>query len=335
METPVSGIPACNRWPPQEIRRHRHGPELEGKSTAEVALTIQIHHILCPVDFSEFSRRALDHAIAMAKWYEARLTMLHVFVNLGAVDLPPIVLEDAERERLLAEMRRFAGPPSEVSLDLLVLEAPDIRREILHQIDALHADLLVIGSHGRTGFERLLLGSVTERVIRKAACPVMVVPRGALDAERGGPVRFTRILCPVDFSEGSLAALAYALSLAQEADSRLTVMHAIEIPPELAEDPLSLSFDIDAIHAAARAARLQRLRELIPESAWTYCTVETTVKEGAAYRQILTVATEQHSDLIVMGVHGRGAMDLLVFGSNTARVARAATCPVLVVHQAR
>ena len=294
-----------------------------------------ISHILCPVDFSEFSRRALDHAIAMARWYDARLTMLHVFVNMGAVDLPPIELGEEGRERLLADMRRFAVAPPDPPISLLILEAPDTHREILHQIDALHADLLVIGSHGRTGFERLLLGSVSEKLIRKAACSVMVVPRGAPDAARGGAVRFSRILCPVDFSEGSLAALAYAFSIAQEANARLTIMHAIEVPPELAEDPVSPSFNIDAIHAAARAARLQRLRELVPESARTYCTVETTVREGAAYDQILNVAAEQESDMIVMGVHGRGAINLLVFGSNTVRVTRAATCPVLVVRRQR
>ena len=80
---------------------------------------ISISHILCPVDFSEFSQRALDHAIAMAKRYDARLTMLHVFVNVGAVDLPPIELEDKERERLLTEMRRFACAP-DLPIDLLI-----------------------------------------------------------------------------------------------------------------------------------------------------------------------------------------------------------------------
>lgn len=292
-----------------------------------------ISHILCPVDFSEFSHRALDHAIAMARWYKARLTLLHVFVNMGAVDLPPIVLGDAERERLLGEMRRFAGPPADLSIDSLIREAPDIHREILLQIDVLHADLLVIGSHGRTGFEKLLLGSVTEKVIRKATCPVMVVPRSALHPERSDPARISRILCPVDFSEGSLAALTYALSLARETKARVTVMHAIEIPPELAEDPLSPAFDIDAIHAGARANRLQRLRHLVPDSARAYCTVETIVAEGAAYSEILKVAAAQDTDLIVMGVRGRGAIDLLVYGSNTVRVTRAATCPVLAVRQ--
>jgi len=293
---------------------------------------ITISHVLCPVDFSEFSRRALDHAFAMAKWYQARLTVLHVVVNRPAVDLPPFELTDVDRAQILTEMEGFVGQqPPDLSVDFLIREASDIRSEILHQIEALHASLLVIGSHGRTGFERLLLGSVTEKVIRKAACPVMVVPRRAPDAERGGPVHFSRILCPVDFSEGSLTALTYALSIAQEADARLTVMHAVEVPPELAEDPLSPTFDVDAIHAATRAARLRRLRGLVPASARTYCAVETIVCDGAAYDYILKVAAEQHSDLIVIGVQGRGAINLLVFGSNTVRVTRAATCPVLVV----
>lgn len=299
---------------------------------------ITISRILCPVDFSEFSRRAVHQAVAMATWYEARLTVLHVFKNVAPVDLPPIELTDPERDRITAEMTQLVGlPPPNGPIEYLVREASDVRREILNQIETLGADLLVIGSHGRTGFEKLLLGSVTENVLRKASCPVMVVPRRAPDDDRAGPVRFTRILCPVDFSEASLLALSYALSIAQEADAQLTLIHSIEMPPELREHyPVVADIDIDQLHSEARAASLQRLRQLVPEPARTYCTVDTIVQEGAAYRQILNVASERGSDLIVMGVHGRGAMSLLVFGSNTARVIRAATCPVLTVrHQTR
>ena len=296
---------------------------------------IQISRILCPVDFSEFSKRALDHAVAMAKWYDSRLVVLHVFANLAATDLPPIELTAEERERLTADMRALLDKrPSDLPTEFVIREASDVRCEILDQIDALKADVLVIGSHGRSGFERLLLGSVTEKVLRKAACPVMVVPRHASDADPDVPVHFRRILCPVDFSEGSLSALMHALSIAEEADARLTLMHSIEMPPELREHyPIGSDIDIDQLHAAAEAASLRRLRELVPTSAKTYCTVETLVREGAAYRQILKVGAEQDSDLIVMGVQGRGALDLLVFGSNTARVIRAASCPVLTVPQ--
>lgn len=150
---------------------------------------IHITRILCPVDFSEFSRRALDRAIAMATWYESELTVLRVFGSVPASDLPAVALKEVNRERLMTEMRRFVGQtPPDLSINLLVREAPDVRHEILAQADALGADLLVIGSHGRSGFERLLLGSVTEKVMRKAPCPVMVVPRGAPETEGPGPV---------------------------------------------------------------------------------------------------------------------------------------------------
>jgi nucleotide-binding universal stress UspA family protein len=319
-------------WPPLWSDRFAQGGQTDQRW--RVAM-IEIGHVLCPVDFSEFSRRAVDHAIAMARWYEARLTVLHVFVNRPTMDLPPLELTSIDRERLLTDMKQLVGePPPHLSIEYLVREAPDVWREVLDQIDSLKADLLVIGSHGRSGFEKLFLGSVTEKVLRKAACPVMIVPRRAPDADQAGPVRFARILCPVDFSEGSLRALTYALSIAQEADARLSVLHVIEMPPELREHyPITGDVDIDQVHAAAEAASLRRLRELVPAAGRTYCTVETVVREGAAYRQILKVAGEQGSDVIVMGVQGRGAMDLMMFGSNTSRVIRAATCPVLTVRQ--
>jgi nucleotide-binding universal stress UspA family protein len=119
--------------------------------------------------------------------------------------------------------------------------------------------------------------------------------------------------------------------VAEEADARLAILHVIELPPELREHPSNADFDVDAVRAAAEASGLRRLRELIPTEAQTFCTTETEVREGAAYREILKVAAERSADLIVMGVQGRGAIDLMVFGSNTARVVRAATCPVLIV----
>lgn len=298
---------------------------------------VQIHRILCPVDFSDFSRHAFHHAAAVAGWYESELIVLHVFSSVPNAGVPPTQLGDGEREALVTEMRRFIGQtPPGLSVKVVVQEALDVRHEILAQAEALKADLLVLGSHGRSGFERMLLGSVTEKVMRMAPCPVMVVPPRAPDAEGYGPVNVgkRRILCPVDFSPGSLSALEYAMSLAEEADANLTVLHAIEVPPELREHiPITGDINIDQIHAAAQANSLQRLRELIPPSVRTYCNVETVVREGAAYRQILQLAGERSIDLIVMGVEGRGALDLFVFGSETAHVIRAATCPVLIVRR--
>lgn len=292
---------------------------------------IHIEHVLSPVDFSEFSARAVHHAVVMAKSYGARVTVLYVVTNVSAVEVPPIELTAADRAHLVEKMKALVGEASAgASIDFLVREARDVRREILDQIAILQADVLVMGSHGRTGFEKLLLGSVTEHVLRKAPCPVMVVPRGAPD--QIGPVRFTSILCPVDFSSGSRKALSYALSIAQQTGAELTVLHVIEMPPELREHYQAVrELDIDRLHHAARAAAVERLRDLVPASAHHGRAIETIVREGAAYRHILAVAADERSDLIVMGVEGRGAVDLAVFGSNTARVIRAAACPVLTV----
>jgi nucleotide-binding universal stress UspA family protein len=295
----------------------------------------RITHVLCPVDFSETSRHALDQAAAIARWYGARLTVPYVFVSLPTLDLPPLVLDDKDREALLVQLRGFAaGIPSDVTLDLRVEQAEYAHDEILRQIAAGHADLLVLGTHGRSGFQRLFLGSVTEKLIRKAPCPTLVVPPRSPAVSPDAPIAFRRILCPIDFSDASLGALEYAMSLAEENDARLTVLHVIDLPPELRENALVADLDVDRVRAAAEAEARRRLRELVPEQVRTYCSVETAVVEGGVHRQVLRQAATDDSDLIVMGVHGRGAVDLLVFGSTTHHVVRSAHCPVLIVRRA-
>jgi nucleotide-binding universal stress UspA family protein len=157
---------------------------------------------------------------------------------------------------------------------------------------------------------------------------VLIVPRRAVPVEAAADVTFKHILCPVDFSLNSLDGVASALGLALEADARLTLLHVVEMPPitGTAED-----LRIGELAAAAGKTAAERLEALIPDDARTYCNVETSVVEGRAHREILRQADERASDLIVMGVRGRGAVDLLVFGSTTHSVIRAARCPVLIV----
>ena len=292
---------------------------------------IRIAHVLCPVDFSDISQHALDHAAAIARWYEARLTLLYVFPNFPVVDIPSLVLGEPDRERLMAGLRGMAAAvPQQVSMDFRIEEAAYTHEAIVAQIGATHADLLVLGTHGRSGFQRLFLGSVTEKVIRKAPCPTLVVPPRIADVPAGSPIQFRRIVCPVDFSESSLEALAYAINLAQEADAQLTLLHVVEFLPVLSEAPMPPS-DLSHIREGIAADARRKLQSLIPDSAHTYCTVETAVVEGRAYREILHQATERQADLIVMGVHGRHALDQFVFGSTTHHVIRASACPVLIV----
>lgn len=293
---------------------------------------IQLAQILCPVDFSEFSRRALDHAIAMAGWYGARLTVLHVVSQPPMIERPPVTLGDADRGRILADLRRLtAHAPPDVPLDVRVQEAADVHREILNQADTTQSDLIVIGSRGLSGLERLLLGSVTESVMREARCPTMVVPRRAPGTAPDEPMRFRRLLSPVDFSQGSARALDYALNIAEGARAQLTILHVIEMPPQQHETSSFEDAGLVLARATAETDYLQRLRELVPEAAHTYCTVKPMVRHGVAHDEIVKLARERSIDLIVMGVQGRGVTARALFGSNTAHVTRAATCPVLIV----
>jgi nucleotide-binding universal stress UspA family protein len=293
---------------------------------------VAVTHVLCPVDFSAISQHALDHASAIAYRNGATVTMLHVFATLPTMDLPPLVLSDEDRERLIRDMRQMAARvPARVPLDFRVSEAGYVHDEILAQLDQTHADLLVLGTHGRSGFQRLFLGSVTEKVIRTATCPTLVVPPRAPDVAPDAPVRFRRVLCPVDFSESSLRAIAYAVNVAEQSDAKLRLLHVVEAPVVLNQEPSVTTPSLLAARAATGANARRHLHELVPERAQAYCTVDSVVAERRGYDEILRQVAELQADLVVMGVHGRGVVDRLLFGSTTHHVIRAAVCPVLIV----
>jgi nucleotide-binding universal stress UspA family protein len=297
---------------------------------------IAIDRILCPVDFSDFSRHALEYAVAMAKYYDARVTALHVYANVPVVNTVPaigfdsalMVLPPVDPAAVATLTEQFtAGVQADGRLDVSVQEAPDTVAEIVAQADVLNADLVVIGSHGRSGFQRLFLGSIAGKVLRKSRRPVMVVPAHTAGAPPKIP--FSHVLCPIDFSESSTHALNYALHLAQQAHGRLTLLHAIEIPPELHDIPLATDINVANVREAVNAEALRRLQAKVPSH--PDCAVETRVVEGKAHREILKAACQTRADLIVMGVHGRGAVDLTLFGSNTLAVIHGASCPVLTI----
>jgi len=310
---------------------------------------IKIKTILCPIDFSDHSRRALDHAVAIARWYDSTITAFHVYAvpppaAYGLESPPPVgmVLTPADRERLTTAMASFVetANASGVPIEIAIGQGTSAANEILQQANAMRADLLTIGTHGRSGFDRLGLGSVAERVLRRADCPVLTVPRQAPDAVPVAPVLFKRILCPIDFSDSSMRALNYAMSLAQEADARLTVLHVMVYDlgieaPEMYETVIAdRRMSVADYRNRCEDYSRERLRAAVPEAVGAYCTVEVLQATGKPYREILRVAAEQQTDLIVMGVQGRTAPDLMVFGSTTQHVVRQATCPVLTIRKA-
>ena len=303
-------------------------------------MTIRIRHILCPIDFSVVSRRALDHAIALARWYDARLSVLHVHQLsipvyrvpcVGPEALQPIVLTDLERQQLLEQLDTYVvadRAATALEIETLLDETVNVPEAILSRVLSTSVDLIALGTHGRSGFERLVLGSIAEKVLRKACCPVLTVPPHAPGAVPRDILSMQRILCPVDFSRSSGRALEYAISLAQEAHARLSVLHVLELPADLSEFPYTgLAEYRDARFQQAR----KHLSEVVKAAVPPTCPVDELLLVGRAHREILRVAAEQGADLIAMGVQGHGATDLMFFGSTANHVVREATCPVLTL----
>ncbi len=294
---------------------------------------VRVNRILCAVDFSEFSRDALNHGIVLAKWYSARLTVLHVYQPMGPVSglpgeafLPPTLPEDMVRE-----VQRFCAPllaSSQQSAEITVREG-NPAREITYEAERLPADLLILGTHGKSGFERLFLGSVTEKVLRSTRVPVLIIPPPVRDP--GSPV-YKTILCPLDFSDASIRALEYALSLAKEADARLILLHVVEDLLAHADVETLGHLSLGDYYRHVEHDAVTRLKAMIPNEAGAWSTPEPQVIRGRASREILRVVADERVDLVVMGVQGRGAIDRMVFGSTTHRVIKESGCPVLTVH---
>lgn len=296
-----------------------------------------IKNILCPVDLSPISRRALDYAMVLAAAYQARLRVLEV-IDMSLPPTPPGAwlpqsLSVEMTQAYLDELKGFVPPPGSrgVVPEIHVVEGP-IVKEVLSEARHVPADLIVMGTHGRGGFERLVLGSVTEKVLRKAGCPILTVPPG-LPELSGGLAPFPSIVCAFDFSRASSHALMYAWSLARDTTGRLAVIHVVEWPfgdAHVGEVPL----EIDALRGGLEVDARRQLHEALPKGALATGPIEEVVTCGKPSHEILRLARERSAALIVMGVYGRGAVDLALFGSTTHRVIREAHCPVLTVRSA-
>ena len=297
---------------------------------------VNINRILCPVDLSDFSRDALHHALALAEWYHAQITVLHVYS--GVQPLVPVrglaasvpVAAPVRPDEIAEEVRRFCvstlGDAGQ-SIEVVVREG-NATKEIVLLAEELLADVLVLGTHGRSGFERLFLGSVTEKVLRSTRVPVMTVPP---PVKQPRTIPYKTILCPVDFSEASMQALEYALSLAQEANARLILLHAIESLLGEAGSAEMGHMRVSEYYGYLEEDAVRRLKAAVSEQARLWSAPEERVVRGRAYHEILKVAGNEGADLIVIGVRGKGALNRLVFGSTTHHVIREAGCPVLTI----
>ena len=281
---------------------------------------LSIHNIICPTDFSEFAASALAESVRLARWFGAKVTVLHVLPfavpiagDMGYVPLPAET-GNAARQATLRELQRFVDAIEHTGVPVgTVCRDGDVCDEIRAAAQETGADLVVMGTHGRSGFNKLVLGSVTEALLNRPPAPVLTVNRD-LPRRKG---LFRTVLCATDVSEWSAGTIAVALAIADEGAKRLMVLNVIE-------------HRVESSGGALERAALAALHDLIPDDARGSYPIDERVTFGESDREILGVATEEAVDLVVMGTRGGGALGHL-FGSTVRRVVRDARCPVMVV----
>lgn len=272
-----------------------------------------VDRLLFPTDGSAGAMVALEHALDLATDHDATVDVLTVREDESADDADPDVLE------LAADRARERGLTSRTTV-----RTGKPYRQILEYTTEEAIDLVVMPTHGRTGLERLLLGSVTARVIRLSDVPVLTARPAA---ELRYPYR--RILVPTDGSQCANAALDVAIGLASVAEVPLTALSVVEPTRQDANVRSSVSRDRiderahDAVETAAAAAR----DASVPD-------VGTAVVRGSSVHEAITAHVAANPiDLVVVGTHGRTGIDRYLFGGVTEKLVRTAEVPVLTVRE--
>jgi nucleotide-binding universal stress UspA family protein len=284
--------------------------------------------ILCPIDFSAGSEQAMRAAARLAHEANAELALVHSWY------VPPTAFagEYMISPSLIQEMSDDAARGLEAAVrEVTALGVPRVSsrlltglpwREIVDVLEQDHAyDLVVIGTHGRTGLARILLGSVAEQVIRHAPCSVLAV------RPDGEPVPFKHALCPVDFSESSRHAAELAVELVHTGGVGITLLHVLELPVAFSGVPLSDDFvrDLDK-HAAERLD--DWVRTLAAKASVPLIARSRIGRPGA--QTLAALDADPSFDLVVMGSYGRTGLRRMLLGSVAEQVVRHAKVPVLV-----
>lgn len=296
-------------------------------NTAGAGARIALKNVLYLTDFSEPSQAALPFALAIGREFGATIHALHVLTPAPLVCAAPETVCTAigvQEEVAEAEMQQVEAQLSGVPHEVLVMRGFSVWPALEQAIVDSHADLLVIGTHGRTGAQKLLLGSVAEEIFRRSPVPVLTIGPWARKEIHNG-AHFHRVLLATDFSPESLAAAPYAISLAQEHEARLILLHVVH----------ERDHETDGRRNVASVANLMyELHELVPKDAELWCRPEGVVEYGEPAARILEAARQRNADLIVMGVRDAGGR----LGAATHleravahKVVAHAKCPVLTV----
>ena len=287
-----------------------------------------IKRLLLATDFSDWARRAEDYARALAASWRAALTVMTVLEFPPGMNPEYAVNKQYLTDRMsdasarLAEFKHGAYARGIATTTRIATGMPS--EEIIAAALAEEADMVIVGTRGKSGLAHVLLGSTAERVIRMAPCPVLAVHTESL-TEKG--ICLDRILVPTDFSECSEEAVTFAGVVAAQAKASIELLHVVE--------PGYYSLDFTIEHLDEREQKRQRsadqLEALSEKLSKAGIAVNMNLRGGAPADMILDVAKTTSSDLILMGTHGRRGVSHMWAGSVTESVLRRGTIPVLAV----
>jgi len=278
---------------------------------------LKFRRILVATDFSSYSDAALFAACHLARVYQGELVIFHNIV-------PPVITPDATLTTIEAasaacahaEKRMAAQTSAHAELTAvphrIAIREGSLNDELAKVIKREAIDLLVVGSHGARGFEKVLLGSVAESMLRKSPIPVMVIGPQAKVSETP-----TCILLATDLEPAALHAAQYATSLAEEFQAKLTLLHVLQQPGWPTSEE--------------REAIEHRLQQLVPADATAFCQAGYRVRHGEPSREIVAQAQQCEANLIVTGRHNKGPLSSRALWTTLTRLIQEAPCPVLTV----
>ena len=298
-------------------------------------MRVELKKIICATDISDFSNHSVSCGIALAREFGAKLYVCHVIdfpTSFIYGDTPIFLIEQQKQaiENTHERLEKLIGK-AQVEWKALVTmgHAAD---EITRLAKENGVDLAISATHGRSGLKRLILGSVTERLMRTLHCPLLIVrgPEHDFSTSENRRFRFQRILIGCDFSTDSSLAFQHGLSLAQEFQSELHLVHVMEPPVYMDFFKTSVESEED-LQQDLQSRIKEKLTNMVPEEAHNWCTPQTALLDGQPHEELTRYAEKNNVDLIVLGVRGQGLAETLFVGSTTDRVVRRSPCPVLSV----
>jgi nucleotide-binding universal stress UspA family protein len=292
-------------------------------------------NIICATDFSDLSNHAINYGVSLAKEFNGKLYLCHV-IDLSSATLYGDATFAFETQLIHMEeyaLDRLKRIMSSYHIDWEpLISTGNAADEVARLAEEKDAGLAITATRGHSGLKRLILGSVTEHLMRTLPCPLLAVHRydNYPEAPEARDIRFKKILVGCDFSSDSTLAFQYGLSLAQEYEAELHLVHVLE-PPVYKDIPKPAEDAREFIRKNLYDQLTEKLEAMIPSDALNWCRPKTMLLAGRPDDELTKYANIHNVDLIVMGVAGHGIVESFFVGSTTERVMRKAPCAVLSV----